>query len=537
MGTLLLVTCGTSDLQFVVQSGTGPVRVLAANGTQRRLHAALLIGTPSYSVFPEGENLPVSDQFRIAMDADGNVYRARDDLGGRESQCEAAIDTPIRIVPAKLSGLNTLIGRNLKPDAVVIFATNRDNDQREPVAAGKILSGWAANIFGLTAGLIPSDIGLGISGWFDFLTEDMAAEGPNGLPVNPVAVRKIDAALQKLLSTGDWSTVILATAGGIPRYRDELRAVARFRFPEARLLDFHQSARRAVSVSEVNEVPLPSENYRIRGQVREMIRNSDFFAAGILANLYSDERWAKEVTLVVQFLNGTLGPVSQAPDYLAPSIRANAPFCLLPAFRTEVALRSGRILDALLWTSTFVEAALMDGIAQLPFVESIDLVARNCTVKEGMAVPASLMAAQTARTAPPLKLLNEAQRIWEVRTGKEIDRAWFDAFGKLGQRLAEMRSVLSKKVSLHAADGLTPRRSIPLYEIRNIAVHSAVPPQLMSRADDEMVAAGLWAAGAPATRFLQQDLVVAVFKCVGRPEPSKNLQKMTEGLILSVSRF
>lgn len=527
MSGLLIVTCGTTDLQFAVRSPDGTrFRIAAARRGQRALHERLLNGALAYEVDPEAENLPFMDNVSLGL-KDGHPSILVSDRGTAPPS-EVEIEEPLRVIPAKLSGVPDALTSTAKPDAVVVFNTHRDSDPDEPIAAGLILSRWLADAFGLEPPSKEGEIGLRKSGWVNFLAGDMTVEGLRGAPVNPVAVQRMDDALSE--AREDWKVVTLAINGGIPAYRNQIRALARFRFQTANLGEYVQPQRAPGQVERLVEWELPSDSYRLRREVRNRLQSGDLIAAAALADqdpAFSRQEWSKFVKQAARYINGTLSPDETVPSYLTALVAPGSPRFLLPAVRAETAIRAKRIPEAALWTFAFFDAALLDVISRMPWVSAVDDERRTLDVRPQPPLPRALtdirwgQACLQEMTAPSRRsddIPADVSRYSYV-TGGAKNAIWCRNLGKLGYTLD-----LFQKRFLKEINGLSPK------DLRNSLTHSNLSVEKMKVLRQRFVDAGIWGAKRADAFFLSQPELITLSKGLGVPSPISLYNDLISGL-------
>lgn len=530
MAGLLIVTCGTTDIQFVARSSAGDVFRLAGSRLQQRsLHELLLDGRLPYIVDRAAEAIGTHQDLQVGLvDGQPAIHSTGADWNPATM---LELDRPLKLVPAKLAGLPDLLHGEAKPDTVIVFNTHRDIDANEPIAAGWILSRWLANEFGLETTRKAGEIRKGAACWVNFLDGTMLAEGLDGGPVNLAAMQRIDDALSSL--DGRWKMVTLAIMGGLPSYRDQIRALARFRFRRANVFDYVQPLRQPGHVERQPDGRLPSDSYRLRHEVRTKIRKGDFVAAATVARqgwAPSRTTWGEPVAQAAAYLNGMLENADALPDYLKDLVRPDVPRCLLPAMRVEAALRVDRLPEAVLWTFAFFDAALVDGIAALPFVAEFNELTRTVDVTEDeTAVPEELLVVQPNRPTclsrddgragrPP----NGLRRL-RYQTGSLVNRTWLRNLGEIGVHLSRFDRRLSDQ------NGLEPK------SLRNVIMHSSLPAGLMAGLRERFTALGIWNGHVtPNGFFLGQSEVAAIVTGLGMEHPARLHDRLVEGLCTTV---
>jgi hypothetical protein len=195
--------------------------------------------------------------------------------------------------------------------------------------------------------------------------------------------------------------------------------------------------------------------------------------------------------------------------------------------RTEIALRNGRILDALLWTYSFLDAAMIDGIARLPFVLELDPMSRTCRLRPGFIPPADLQEGGV--------LKSRSGDWWNYFTGRKFDHLWYRQMGAYGDDLVALRDALQVPICV------TPpgkrEWSVPLSEARNVAVHGALPPHVLERVEHILTETGIWAnADSGGHRFLDQPYVSRLTR-TARSSASEGFSALVNGMTAAISAY
>ena len=508
--TLLIVTCGDTDLQAAVLDNGVERHIEFAKGQQREAHEILLAMSPP----------PMFDE-KPADNKKVKNFLARPDKGsfrveGVPSGADArpTLVEPMTIVPAKLAGLPKALRERpegaIAPSTVVVFNTKRDKDDHEPIAAGPLIAKWLGDVFGLVAAIKEGDIGDRKSGWINYLVREMRAEGEEREGFNPRAVAIIDRALeelrQMLRNSGQdvtFANVCFAMDGGMPNFREQIRAIARFRFPEAKFWSWSRPERKEGSLTEARIVYSPAESFRARQTVRDFVGRGEFHAAWGAAQALKNSRMDRNWIRLLDKTWGLFDGRRDASDFFMNIVRlkpfdsgTEPPTCLIPALRAEAALRSNRIQEAISWTSSFHDSALVDCIKSLAFVSEV--TPSRSKISFCSEIPVQLLNIDYKK-----KCLEERTsggiRGWYYLTGGDRNEIWYD---------------ICKNTQLRAYNVLM-RKSInyqpSVANIRNSLIHSSVLPEEMQLARNICIQMGLWAS-TPNTGFwfLKQQPVTAV---------------------------
>lgn len=513
MPTLLIVSCGDTDLQVAVRAGDGQeYRAAIEKDSMRAVHSALLDGRLPYGVAEEKAQLaPVRSQSII-------WHGGQAMLTGRAESVGTPLSDQIALVPAKLAGIKRFLQGVHVPSAVVVFNTRRDNDKREPIADGPILSRWLAESFALQWRDEANVIASGHSGWVDYLDGSMPAHGSDGEGVNSEGMQRIDDTLSRL---GDnFDKVYLATDGGMPRYREQIRAAARFRFPKSQFLEWINPERDASPRDVTRPILLPSDSYRARQQARELIRTGDFTGASLavrqMAPYTGEYAWATPLGQTADYFDGRLEATDDLPDFLQDLIMPHMPRCLLPALRTEAALYAARWYDAVLATCSFGDAALIDHIGRLPFIEKMDPLTRTITCRNGAEPDLRLIQGK-----PGSRCLERIEEMtFEYYTGRYFDDTWTDVIGDSVNNLKAFNRKLR-------AGRPSPRH------LRNILAHSSASEEQMADVRKIFVQAGLWAGSSRehGGHFLTHGVVPGILAKLSVARPTKLYARIVEGLV------
>lgn len=522
MARLLLVTCGDTDLRTVVGSAGGEALALLAGPTQRALHEGLLDGSVPWSVDEAAADLPRLDHDRVWFTERGLVLAANEqDVGSSEA---SPTDRCLRLTPVKLAGIAATFREKNRPDTIVVLNTRRTQRPDEPIATGHVLANWLASAFGLELVSDVSTFREGCCLALDFIDDEVPADGPEGQPVNPVAVQRIDDAVRRI---GERVVmVVFALSGGIPAYRDQIRAVARFRFPDAAFRECVRVGDPETGLIGSRRPYLPpSESMRIRGEARRLIEHGDFGGAYALARqLYAqdiEKPWIEEVELAALYFQGQLPPLRRVPPYMKPITDVEtAPRALLPAFRVEASLRAGRIPEAVIWTSAFVEAAVADQISALDFVETLDSLDRTITVRSGIRPHPDFLTPINHKGETMLQ--HRGRNVYRFWVSGPTFELWFKHFPQdCALALRRFRRGLKQQTE----------RGVTLQDARNALSHGILPRDSLEWLERGFVKAGLWqpkSAGNP--RFLANPDIRTLCEAANGEEPAPLYNRLVIGL-------
>lgn len=526
--SLLLVTCGDSDLQVVVPGNEGDCLVRLGPDTQRAIHERLLSGQLAYEMRADAARLPNCGNRKL-WESEGKLT-----IGDSP---ETAIDhvlpdDKLPLVPVKLAGIERLF-RNRpvqeKPDTIVVFNTRRTHRRDEPIAAGRILARWLAEIFGLRLVTHGEDFQAGTALALDYIDDTVPADSDRGRSVNPAAVQRIDDILSRV-PPDSVRGVTFSLNGGIPAYRDQIRACARFRFEDARFYDcLRANDPENGLVTAQTRMLLPSDSFHARREVRRLVRTGDFHGASVVASQFVDQRdekpWAVATRRAFRFLDGQLQTgvtVAGLPKAFADD---QPPRCLLAAFRAEAALRAGRVLEAVLWSSTFPDAAYIDLLERLEFVAGVDEIQRRLFPREGHKFPARLIGA--AGSGKPI-IIDGPNHVY-LNSHPQRERFYPFFPRRAARALREYHKALGTEVSARVARGpqnRTPR--IRLRQIRNVISHGALPADTTNWVIQSFRNAGIWRDAEPF--LLGNDHVRDLIASITGHDPGAIYEGLVEGL-------
>ena len=516
MARLLLVSGGDSDLQVVVQGLDGVQRLARiAQETQRAVHERLLDPEPGYVVDPEKAGLEQTRAVRLGVGANGLAIEASGDAAAGMALPEG----PVQLAPVKLAGIERLfrlskLGERKTPDTVLVFNTRRSTRRDEPVAAGVILGRWLAELFGLRFVEDLEAFGVGAVCSVDYVDDAVGPDGPSGMPVNPAAVQRIDDALLRL-PRGDIGSVTFALSGGIPAYRDQIRACARFRFPQAQFLECRRTDDPERGLLTSREAAwLPADSMRIRAEVLRLLRGGDFHGASTLATQLatqpSEARWVTVVQEAARLVEGGAVSGDGGLTGLIPALKGKPGRAFSVAMRAEAALRANRVLEAVLWTSTVADAGFVDLLERLDFVAHLDEY--NRIIRARAPIPADLLA---PGPAPALEQRGNQYAYWNKFPNRE------KFYNHFGQKAASALRGLNDAMERRVVD-----QTIRIREIRNVISHGALPAESVRWLRQSFMAAGLWSPKPP--HLLGNKHVRALVESIENVDPAVLYEEIVE---------
>lgn len=522
---ILIVSCGVSDLQVAVKKGNKTYQAGIDNRSLREVHDALFHGKLKYCLDTDIHQR-VTRGIEVGLSQQTQLLEM---VGpGSEDFRVSEADGTIRLLPAKLAPIVREIKRlrNSSVRAVIVFSTHRTTGN-EPLAAGRIISKWLADEFNLKHSPDSEYVGYGYAGWVNYLDGTMRAEGEDRFdPVNRKAVQRIDDRLKDLaeeVREKDVDTpyeVMLSTGGGIPEFREQIRAAVHFRFDAAKsILDWRNPERPDDAVDTRRILPSPAQSYEARGHAGVLIHHGDF--AGAVAAVRhiedypSEAGWTEPLKSVANYFAGLLNPAPGLPSYISNLIQ-DVPRCLLPAMRTESAIRSNRLPEAVLWTLTFRDAALIDFIERLPFVQGVNEEHRQLTRRADVEPPTEIL--NYIGDHAPLRLL---------RSGAYM----YDTQGASRKRWVEYIDTTKKGMSL-----LDTRLGPQISELRNRLTHSAVSTEEMEEIVRRLIDAGLWGGDDANFKFVDQPVIRQIFVQLDKPSPKDLYEALVQGLIGNLDR-
>lgn len=394
--TILIVTAGRSDLQIVLQGEQQEFE-------GRRIHEYLLEHIEKIRLVSTHRNLPRN---RASPISDLSII----------AQQMAPQSEGLRLALPKLEFLLERANVDLRRIGIaVILQTCRDPaacgpqllrlTDKEPIAAGPIMARWLAEQCGLeqTQEKTPQ---IGRSLWFDFLRggEDQSDASFRD-QINLIAIQRIDQLLRQseaaMLAQGIKAPqMILADSGGLPRFKEPLAALVQLRF-SGRTTIIHESETQLPGASETGRVSV-QESCQARLIARKLLRIGDIIgAANAVAHLAGDKRehdWLAPLQQAAQFMRGD--PVRGEPFPELAALRQLGHLSILPALRTETAVASGRITEAITQVFTFSESIVKDGIEKWLITGDVDADTPPGSIREDLPTAIKKQLAATDPSTP-----------------------------------------------------------------------------------------------------------------------------------------
>jgi hypothetical protein len=463
--TVLLLTCGHTDVQFVDHS-------------KKR-------------EFDKGKIGELHDELRDHPDA-WELVDSPPERGGILTEFPDSL--PWTICTPKFDAVLAYLGET-PLHAVLLLETTR-NSSGDPRFAGAVLQKRAE---GKGIGNVWRSAYLGPA---DRTLEDR--DCPLDAIIRRDVVSRIEVAVRDAVR--DATRVVVATTGGMPEIKALVKELARLHAPpgvEPDEIEVDDGARnngqpdRAVSRKRVD----PIEPIRLRKQVLSLIGNGNLLGArGAVQHLDARTHpWTVVIEWLYHFASSLPMPSECDIDVLRhPRMAVRA------ALRVELALRAGDIPRAVHGTVAFFEAALWDHLLDRFERSSDPKKRRYFKVKSGAAPTGDkLLREKDAKDNP--------SRPFELKESLDgVDWYWVhDGDGGPAARIAEhflacpglsaFVRVLAKKTECDQN----------FYSLRNDVAHNEPTPALMAEAREKMIAAKLWS---NTSMFLSQSLVQNVLQ-------------------------
>jgi len=528
---ILFASVGRTDIQVLMENGDGEqCRMNFPPPGLRKLHQALLDGKlPFVFQTPDLEKVKEHPQdlyVHFQTDREGNIQDPA-------LVCTKAPEwKPVKeegkyvLVPAKLISVVKTIKKEIEENhtnflGAVVLSTHSGDElfgtkiyEKEPIACGKLLSEWLANTLSEALPNSQPPITASAEGkeifecdwqrkttWVDILDGGMRATEPGrDDPVNRTAIKRVDEVMRKIVSDEPDTTVLLCLGGGLPLFKDSLKDCARFHFRN-RVVYWHEPQYMEEGEEEIflqreveDEPPSIQESYQARNHARTLIRKGDFSGAySAVQHLESDpmeKLWVEKVKLASQYFSGELAGTEGLPDYIG-DLMGNTPASLLVGMRCEAALRAGRLVEAVAWTSTFLGAALFDGMKSLTFISKVDNLHRTVEVTNPGAIPRTLTERQG----------NAGACLFDKRelnfSSRRIIKYRYDIIGQfediwISQMTQSLKNALRRyKLAIDTEISVNNVQRIPrLY--RNVNLHNIIPQHETDNIKTVFWLAGLW---------------------------------------------
>lgn len=506
-GIVLLTAVGKTDLKILIRK-EDQLACAEVDGGIRELHEQLLNGDVQ-CLLQVTASLPLEESYKYKVDwKEGSFHNLP---SGYDIVRE---DNRYVFIPVKLASVvRSLREKNKSVVACVVFATHRNDPSKfknEPVSAGMLIARWLAEEFRLEPGRSPEDIGIGKSGWINYLDGDMLACGKGrDYPVNREGVCRIDRAIKTLARPEYWAC--LSVGGGLPEMKEPIKACAQFHFRNrVHIWQDPEFKEDKDWILPTQIPPSPTESFRIRHYALEMIRRGDFTGAYALASPLENDpverQWVRKIKSAHKYLTGILTASSGLPFSLSRLIEPSNPRCLSCALRVESSLQTGRIPEAISWTCTFFDAALIDFIVKTLKPDSIDDLRKVITIAAGVRLDKRLIEKIDNSIYGCLNRIREGQ--YEYRIGGNYTRRWLEVI--------QSKSLTQFRKAIDPYKGKQVHMS-PL-KLRNILMHSRVTQEYMAEAKSVFISQGLWASKEKTMngfKFLKQILVQNLFTELG----------------------
>lgn len=402
--------------------------------------------------------------------------------------------------------------------AIVGFRTLRETRQDEPIMAEQLIFDK------LKEHLNPKYHELVI-----YLNCDETLEDENGNFL-AIATDRIETGVREcraaLVKAGVTEPVEpwLAMTGGIPPVKAVLRAAAELHFGRpARILLQHEGR------EQVSYYRAPQDSMITRRHALELVAKGDFAGAYAVAQPFERQKaeklWVKPLKLAASYFDGRLDVTEGTPDFLNQLLPKEMPRCLYAAMRTEAALRAGRTPEAVLWTCAFYDAALIDHIGRLDWVEELDDSDQKLLrIKDSMKPPGILLKPLKKGQTDTACLRPNGTDGFRYFTGSRFDGTWISA---INDSVAIKQ--LSKDIDLkYKTDQATPR------SIRNSVAHSALSVERMQQVKNIFIGSGLWIKTNDALNFLAAPHIKSVLERLDVSSASSLYERVTTGLTNSL---
>jgi disulfide oxidoreductase YuzD len=524
---ILFVNSGRTDLQVLIQENGECYRVETAKENLRAFHQALL---DSKNGKNGGQSYHISDN-SVKKHRNYDAIWENEQLHlkkRRENTTETKIATivtdeqgSIQLVSAKLLRVVENLKKDYQVIKAVVFYTHRENDRKEPIAVGEILADWLKDYFSLTT----DDVS-----YVNILQNRNRIESPDerDYPVNRDTVKIIDRTVRKLAKSADKNCIACVSAAGMQDVKNLIKACVRFHFNpwQERFMEMEVKEREDKAV-KINQIPTAVNSFHAREHAIALIQQGDFSGAyGAVKHLEkdSDEKvWVKKVADVSAYFGGQLEYREDLPDYLKYFAKRESPRCLLVAMRTEAALLSGRIADAISLTCTFFDAAMLDAIEQNQPIYPINEIELRIIYKSGNTPDPKLNSSKCLNNN---KFREEDHYRYAPIMGNRI-KIWLEVMGENVKYLQIYRDTLDEEISIDGLEKQKPKN------LRNINTHSLLKSGQLEMAKQLFVKAGFWKIDTKpfaGSGFLAQPLVNNVLKKLKQDNVSQRYSQLIEGV-------
>lgn len=536
MRRILFVSVGGNDLQVLLKNNKNEVLISKVHFGIRAFHEALLRGDLPYIFCEDTEGVR---EYRAQSRDEEVKFREGDGFQLPSGFSLENDDGKIKFYPAKLCKVVNMLQKSV--DTCIVFNTHRTEwfkgYDAEPIAAGSLIAEWLAQRFHLERNDIPNVIEARKSNYVNYLTDKMFMSGHGkDYPVNRSGMNRIDQAFKIASELYDEDVeAFLSLGGGLPEYKEQIRACAQYRFNNNISIwhETHLEESPFWSDKVQERIPTPAESFRLRHHAGELIKCGDF--AGAYAAVKHMERyeveWVKDIKLVTDYLHGMLYVKKYLPSYLETLLN-NKPRCLLAGIRAESALGNNCLPEAIFWTITFFDTALLDWIQMnvVPnkTVGKINDAKAKIIFTSHPKLP-SILTDPIDASPKSACMRNEPKNslTYFYNTGIKQNTRWLRAF---------------PSASLTALNDTLFRGHndiVPKY-LRNTLIHSHANQDMMNKAKAAFKALQLWsdeALAKPGFCFLEQDLIKNVLQEFDVHEPGKLYRGMINGLLEEMSDY
>lgn len=507
---ILAITAGTTDLQLVLQDNFGQLHRGYFATKNRMLHQALL---DEKIVFQTLDLDPKSLSERILADPTGDTLNPEAELsvlGDEQIKLKWLSDQgKYFLLLPKLAGLKKRLAlEGLRISELVVFNTQRNASlprigSNEPIAAWKAISESFAQLMEKPGSECKA---INVAVEFESL-EDKTT----GLLMQ-AAVDRIDAYFKTVSTDLPKANLALALNGGPPSIRSYVLDAAQLYFPTDNI-EVYLSTQTSFFKPGL---PSPGEIARIRRLALHLIQRGGFVEAyGATLDIQNTPNkydWLQLLQQASDLFSGNLSNIKTTTRFAAmEEIKHHIKYrCLLPAFRAEAALHAQRHVEAIAWSITFFDAALLDGIEKKFDAKYNDLnrtITINTTPPTHTSDGLAPHLINIIKKGPPFKCntMGDKGEEWIKSIGTPIETL-FNTISKeisnnnqeifLNTEISNANNASSyfAETSRDSADNTAgSRSSYSIKQYRNINAHSRLSEQELNNARSAFQTAGLWA--------------------------------------------
>lgn len=541
-GAQLVLTHGTSDLQILLRDDAGRRwRALPDKTIVRKFHQWLLEQAEDAEIIdtpPELLDRAAEASFTDWHDDTFCLWLrdgAPDARPERDSQGHLQLILPKiqptltqwlaqRSRPQADTGLGALAHALRSTDiqtpplaAVLVLSTDRGVEEQEPVATFTFLKRWLIR-HGVPEAAISETVYL-------HPLERLESEDS---PIAPDIARRIEQALRDFYDRSSQRTLLIASMGGLPQIKPLLAEIAVL-----------LAGDRAQSLFKTEHgvhglLPrTPIDALRVRRQCLEQVRRGALLDAWAMASAIDGDpnarRWVRPLEQAARLLNSNpVGECVELPALQRIIDHASQAACLLVAIRVESALQTGRWLEAINGSLTFLEAAFHDAIQRwaADALESYD--SRRRYMRFRAEPPRILLEAGMGKPALTRWVGQKAAPFaYQANFVGEALSAWDEVLGN--PSLRRLRSII------HQPLANCPRARLADY--RNYNTHGVMTQDEIDEAIKCFMSADLWAQNIgnpaavpkPGRAFLGQSIVQDVIASLA--DLQESAQALYEALL------